>query len=172
MVGAEVQNAASPEQAPAQTSEAVDTSGARPTATDVTADIECQVADSSLSIDIDQTTIGLPADLDEEVVNLAVDTALNNMTEMVAVDMASAPGDSRKSASEASECQAQGFDNIAERAVRVSMFAGAEEDVADIARKSERVVRPSMAVCSALSLSLSLRSFSLFLRPEAVSELQ
>lgn len=93
------------------------------------------------------STSGLDAGLEDDVVNLAVDTALENVTYMVSCDMASTPGEVCSAASEASDCNQGGFDNIAERAVRMSEYIGSAEETDDTARKSQRIVRPSMAVC-------------------------
>lgn len=100
------------------------------------------------------TTAGLGTNLEQEVVDMAVDSALNNVTDMVSCEMASAGGDLAsvggdllRTASSASASLPGGFDDMAERAVRASEFAGTMEDAAQESRKSERIVRPSMAVC-------------------------
>ena len=40
-----------------------------------------------------------------------------------------------------------GFDDIAQRAVEAASAPGADAEAEEIASKSERIMRPSMAVC-------------------------
>ena len=95
------------------------------------------------------TATGLGINLEEEVVNFAVDSTLDNVTNMVSREMASTGGELGRTPSEASNAASLpgGFDDMADRAVRASEFMGSVEEPAEESKKSERIVRPSMAVC-------------------------
>lgn len=115
-----------------------------------------------------EATHVLAADLEDDVVNLAVDTTLDNVTNMISCDMASAPGNALDAANAASNRNTGsgasqsntgggGFDDMADRAVVASEYLDNSEETEVISRKSERIVRPSMAVRSS-SIAASFSS--------------